>query len=319
MTGRRASLGGGGAGRGWSYRPCALLPWRPPPRQAAGPNPFHCAMHKNRLKAMPHCTMLHCSKGSFQVAEETKVEEKIEAAVEAVAAPVKAVADKAEQAVASVVEAKPVVKAKPVAKKPAARRVRKPAAPVIEAVKKVNKRATKTVKRTRKAAKVASAKQIEGIKTMTYDFNQLFAGFQLPGTDKYQQFVAEAGERSQQIAAKSQKAAEELSELAKANVEAIVEASRIYAGGAKALGQDVIASGRDGIEQASDAVKTLAEAKSPAEFFQIQSELARASFDRFVAETSKLTERVVKLAGEAVEPLQTRASLNAERINTLVA
>ena len=108
-------------------------------------------------------------------------------------------------------------------------------------------------------------------------------------------------------------------DLAKANVEAIVEAGRIYAGGAKALGQDVIASGREGIEQASDAVKTLAEAKSPAEFFQIQSELARASFDRFVAETSKLTERVVKLAGEAAEPLQTRASLNAERINTLVA
>ena len=154
---------------------------------------------------------------------------------------------------------------------------------------------------------------------MTYDFNQLFAGFQLPGADKYQLFVTEAGERSQQFAAKSQKAAEDLTDLAKANVEAIVEAGRIYAGGAKAIGQDAIASGRDGIEQASDAVKTLAEAKSPAEFFQIQSELARASFDRLVAETSKLTERVVKLAGEAVEPLQTRATLNAERINTLVA
>jgi phasin family protein len=154
---------------------------------------------------------------------------------------------------------------------------------------------------------------------MTYDFNQLFAGFQIPGTDKAQQLFAEAGERSQQIAAKSQKAAEELSELAKANVEAFVEAGKIAVGGAKAIGQDVVASGREGIEQASDAVKTLAEAKSPAEFFQIQSDLARASFDRFVAETSKLTERVVKLAGEAAEPLQTRASLNAERINTLVA
>ena len=245
------------------------------------------------------------------MADETKVEEKREAVVTAAAAPVKAVAEKVEQAIA------PAVEAKPVAKKPAARRVRK--AKAVEAVKKVNKRAAKTVKRARKAAPAARVNKIEGIKTMTYDFNQLFAGFQLPGADKYQQLVAEAGERSQQIAAKSQKAAEELSELAKANVEAFVEASRIYAGGAKALGQDVIASGRDGIEQASDAVKTLAEAKSPTEFFQIQSELARASFDRFVAESSKLTERVVKLAGEAVEPLQTRASLNAERINTLVA
>lgn len=257
------------------------------------------------------------------MADETKVEEKIEAIAEAAAAPVEAVVAKAEEAAAPAVATKPTAKAKPAAKKAAARRTRKAPAKVVEAVKKINKRASKSVKRARIATKVrkpvANVKQIEGIKTMTYDFNQLFAGFQLPGTDKYQQFVAEAGERSQQFAAKSQKAAEELSELAKANVEAIVEAGRIYAGGAKALGQDVIASGREGIEQASDAVKTLAEAKSPAEFFQIQSELARASFDRIVAETSKLTERVVKLAGEAVEPLQTRASLNAERINTLVA
>ena len=255
------------------------------------------------------------------MADVTKVEDKIEAVVEAAAAPAKAVAEKAAETVAPAIEAKPA--AKPVAKKSAPRRARKAPAKVVEAVKKINKRAAKTAKRARTATKVrkpvASVKQIEGIKNMTYDFNQLFAGFQLPGTDKYQQFVAEAGERSQQFAAKSQKAAEELSDLAKANVEAIVEAGRIYAGGAKALGQDVIASGREGIEQASDAVKTLAEAKSPAEFFQIQSELARASFDRLVAETSKLTERVVKLAGEAVEPLQTRASLNAERINTLVA
>jgi phasin family protein len=166
---------------------------------------------------------------------------------------------------------------------------------------------------------VASVKKIEGIKTMNYDFNQLFAGFQIPGADKYQDIFADAGERSQQFVAKSQKAAEDLTDFAKANVEAIVEAGRIYAGGAKALGQDVIASGREGLEQASDAVKTLAEAKSPTEFFQIQSDLVRASFDRMVAESSKLTERVVKLAGEAAEPLQTRASLNAERINTLVA
>lgn len=261
--------------------------------------------------------------------DETKVDEKVEAVGEAVTAPVKAVAEKVEQAITPVVEAKPAARAvkraaKAVAKvKPAARRVRKTPGKIVEAVKPVNKRAAKKVKRARPASRasrpVASIKQIEGTKTMTYDFNQLFAGFQLPGTDKYQQFVAEAGERSQQLAAKSQKAAEELSDIAKANVEAIVEASRIYAGGAKALGQDVIASGREGIEQASDAVKTLAEAKSPAEFFQIQSDLARASFDRFVAETSKLTERVVKLAGEAAEPLQTRASLNAERMNTLVA
>ncbi|HEU0309743.1 MAG TPA: TIGR01841 family phasin [Sphingomicrobium sp.] len=257
-------------------------------------------------------------------ADETKVEGKIEAVAKAAEAPVKAVAEKVEEVAAPAIVNTPVIETKLVTKaKPAARRARKASAKAVETVKNVSKRQAKPAKRVRKAAKarkpVASVKQIEGKKTMTYDFNQLFAGFQIPGADKYQQFVADAGERSQQLAAKSQKAAEELTDLAKANVEAFVEASRIAVGGAKAIGQDVIASGREGIEQASDAVKTLAEAKSPAEFFQIQSDLARASFDRMVAETSKLTERVVKLAGEAAEPLQTRASLNAERINTLVA
>ena len=247
------------------------------------------------------------------MADETKVEEKVEAVVETVAAPVKPVAEKVEA-----VAAPAPVEAKPVAKKAAPRTAKAPAK-VVEAVKQVKKRAVRKVKRARKAAPAARVNKIEGKKTMTYDFNQLFAGFQIPGADKAQELLAEANDRGQKFVAKSQKTAEELAELAKANVEAIVEAGRIYAGGAKAIGQDAIASGREGIEQAQDAVKTLAEAKSPAEFFQIQSELARASFDRFVAETSKLTERVVKLAGETVEPLQTRASLNAERINTLVA
>ena len=245
------------------------------------------------------------------MANEVQNESKIDAVVEAVAVPVKAVAEKVEA-----VAVKPVASAKRAVR---ARRARKAPAKIVAAVKKNNKRAVKTVRRAKKAAVAATATQIERTNTMTYDFNQLFAGFQLPGTDKFQNLFAGAGERSQELVAKSQKAAENVTDLAKANVEALVEAGRIATSGAKTIGQDVIASSRQGIEQASDAVKTLAEAKSPTEFFQLQSELARASFDRFVAESSKLTERFVKLAGEAVQPLQNRASVNAERINDLVA
>ena len=249
------------------------------------------------------------------MADEIKNETKADAVVKAVEAPVKAVAEKVE-AVAKPAAAKveaPVAKAKAAVR---ARRVRKAPAKVVAAVKKNNKRAVKAVRR---VAKAATAPKIERTNAMTYDFNKLFAGFQLPGTDKFQDVFANAGERSQELVAKSQKTAEQFTDLAKANVEALVEAGRIAATGVKSLGQDVLASGREGLEQASDAVKTLAEAKSPTEFFQIQSELARASFDRFVAQSSKLTERVVKLAGEAAQPLQNRASINAERINDLVA
>ena len=53
---------------------------------------------------------------------------------------------------------------------------------------------------------------------------------------------AEAGERSQDLAKKSQKVAEELADLARANVEAIVEAGRVATEGARSIGQDVVAT-----------------------------------------------------------------------------
>jgi phasin family protein len=213
---------------------------------------------------------------------------------------------------------KAVAEPKPAAAKPAKTakpkaRVRKPAAKV----KKVKTR--RVAKARRPAARKAAAPRIERTTTMTFDAAKLFNIDALPGADKFQTLFADAGERSQEIVRKSQKAAEDLAEITKANVEALTEAGRIAVTGARTIGQDAIASGREGIEQASAAVKTLTEAKSPTEFFQLQSELVRASFDRAVAEGSKLTEQLVKLAGEAAQPLSTRASLNAERINELAA
>ena len=124
---------------------------------------------------------------------------KIETVAEAAAAPVKAVADKAEVVAAPAIVNKPVIETKPVAKaKPKARRARKPATGSSRPSRKSTS-AREGVKRARRTAAkkaAASVKQIEGTKTMTYDFNQLFAGFQLPGADKYQQFVTEANERS---------------------------------------------------------------------------------------------------------------------------
>lgn len=241
------------------------------------------------------------------MADETtieKIETKTAEAVEAVKAPVEAVAAKAKEAVA-----KPVRKAKAAVAK---RRVRKSVANTVKAARKVNKKATKT-------ATAAVAAPFERIETMTYDFNKLFAGFELPGADRFQTLFADAGSRGQELVAKSQKTAEELAELAKANVEALTESGRIAATGAKALGQDILASGREGFEQASGAMKTLADAKSPTEFIQIQSELARTGFDRAVAESSKFAEAFVKLAGEAIQPISNRATINAERIGELAA
>jgi len=255
------------------------------------------------------------------VTDQTKTEDKIEAAVKTAQAPAKAIADTLEAAAPKPVGRKAVTARRTAKAKTAtrARKARKAPAKIVAAVKQVRRQNAKPAKRVAKAAIAATASSFERTKTMTNDFNQLFTGFQLPANDKFQGMFADVGARGQQFAAKSQKATEEVTELAKANVEALVEAGRIATAGAKSIGQDVLSSSRSGLEQASDAVKSLAEAKSPTEFFQLQSELVRASFDRFVSESSKVTEQVVKLAGEAIQPISNRASVTAERVNALIA
>ena len=155
---------------------------------------------------------------------------------------------------------------------------------------------------------------------MNYDAANWMNSFaQVPGADRFQTMFAEAGERGQQLAERSQKATGELVELTRANVEALVESGRIAAAGARTLGQDAIARTREGLEQTVAQVKSLAEAQSPTEFFQLQAEIARSQFDRTVADGSRFAESMVKLAGEAIQPLSSRAAVNAEKLNNLTA
>lgn len=183
-------------------------------------------------------------------------------------------------------------------------------------------RAAKATRRTTRTAgrKPAAAAATQRISDMNFNSTNAFPGFEaFANAAPFQSLFGDAGQRGQDIARRSQQAAQEMADIARANVEAIVEATRLAAEGARSIGQDAVARTRDGAEQAADAIRSLAEAKSPTEFVQLQGELARTSFDRMVAESSRLTESMVKLAGKAFQPLSNRATANAERINNLVA
>src|SRR3954454_8940683 len=244
------------------------------------------------------------------MADEDKVQ--AEAVAEAPAKVAEAVADTAQK----VVKASATVAKRERAK--TARRVKRQAVAQKTARKATARRTKATVRKVRTATRKSAAAAQERIETVTN--NNFFNGFEaVPAFAPFQTLFADANERNQDLVKRSQKVAEELADLARANVEAVVEAGRVAAEGAKSIGQDVVATSRDGVEQAADAIRSLAEAKSPTEYLQLQGEFARASFDRAVAETSRLTESLVKLAGEAFQPLSNRATANAERFNPLVA
>jgi phasin family protein len=241
------------------------------------------------------------------MADETKVE--AQAAAEAPAGVAEAVADTV-QTIAR--------ESGKVAKRTRAATARRVKREVVAEKKATRRNARKSRTAARKTAPKAARVAQERIETVTN--SNFINGFEaVPAFAPFQSLFADANERSQELVKKGQKVAEELADLARSNVEAIVEAGRVAAEGARSIGQDVVASSRDGVEQAADAIRSLAEAKSPTEYLQLQGEFARSQFDRAVAETSKLTESLVKLAGEAFQPLSNRATANAERFNTLVA
>lgn len=118
---------------------------------------------------------------------------------------------------------------------------------------------------------------------------------------------------------KSTKAIEEMAEITKGNVEAMVESGKIAAKGVEAMGQDAAEYGRMTFEKASATMKSLAAAKSPTEFFQLQSEMLSGAFDAFAKESAKHSEALIKLAGEVAQPISSRVSVITDKVKSLAA
>ncbi|HET8535332.1 MAG TPA: phasin family protein [Sphingomicrobium sp.] len=155
---------------------------------------------------------------------------------------------------------------------------------------------------------------------MTKQNDKIFGAFAaFPAGAAFENLFADASQRGEEAVKRSRKAAEELADLYRGNLDAVVEAGKIAAAGAQSIGQDLVAKSRDSLEQTANSVRTFAEAKSPTELLQLQSDFARTAFDRFVEDSSALTESFVKLAGEAFQPLSSRASANVEKFNQIAA
>lgn len=133
-------------------------------------------------------------------------------------------------------------------------------------------------------------------------------------TAKAQAIFADVNDRAKGAMAKSTKAFEDMNAFGKGNVEALVESSKIAAKGVETLGQDAAEFARKSLEEATTAFKTLATVKSPTEFMKLHSDYVRSAFDAMVAETSRSTETMLKLAGEVAQPISNRIAVAADKM-----
>jgi len=135
-------------------------------------------------------------------------------------------------------------------------------------------------------------------------------------TEKAQALFTDFSNRFKTAFEKSTKLSEELADFAKGNVEAVIASARVAAKASEILGQEAAEYGKKNFETATSAFKSFATVKSPTELFQLQSEFAKASFDSAVAEASRISESLLKVAGDIAQPISNRYALAAEKIKS---
>lgn len=121
--------------------------------------------------------------------------------------------------------------------------------------------------------------------------------------------------RAQTAYEKSSEITGEMSDFAKGNVEAMVEAGKLLAAGMQNMGKTYVEDAKSAYETVTGDLKEVAAVKSPSELFQLQGKLARRNFDAMVAFSSKQTESMLKLANESFAPISSRMSVAAEKIS----
>lgn len=133
-------------------------------------------------------------------------------------------------------------------------------------------------------------------------------------TTKIQDAVKDAAAKAKTFAEKGQAGLGEVGEFAKGNVEAMVESTKILAGGIQEMGKGYVAEAKTAFETMTTDAKDLASAKSPTEFMEKQTAIMKKNFDAAVAKSSKSSEAMLKLVNEAFQPLSTRMSLAMEKM-----
>lgn len=125
--------------------------------------------------------------------------------------------------------------------------------------------------------------------------------------------VATAAAEVDEVQVAAARGYDDLVNLQKENFEAAVKAGTIVAKGYEAIGQEMMAFTQTALEANFALAQAVLGAATLRDAVDLQSDHMRKSLDQAVAESGKLRDMSVKLAGEAIAPLQARMSATVER------
>jgi phasin family protein len=106
---------------------------------------------------------------------------------------------------------------------------------------------------------------------------------------------------------------DELAELNKGNLDAILAAGAIAKKGMETMADEFAAYNQEAIEESIAGVKAMLGIKTFQDWVEFQTAYARGVFDKTVANTTKLSEMSAKVATEMAEPMQARFTKVSEK------
>ena len=112
---------------------------------------------------------------------------------------------------------------------------------------------------------------------------------------------------------------DDLAVLGKENLDALVAANTVVAKSLEEIGKEVAVYTQSSLESAASAAKALFGAKTLKDVIAVNNEFAKASFESFVANSTKISEIGVKAANEALQPINARVNVAIERLKKPLA
>jgi phasin family protein len=99
---------------------------------------------------------------------------------------------------------------------------------------------------------------------------------------------------------------DEMTAIGQANVDAIMKSSQIVAKGMEELSKAMFNFAQSSVQQTVEMTKACANVKTMSDLTELQKQSAKKSFDSVIAEGTKMSEMSVKVANDAMEPINAR-------------
>ncbi len=107
---------------------------------------------------------------------------------------------------------------------------------------------------------------------------------------------------------------EELADISRENFAAVLRANATLSEGLEAIGKEVIVYARTSFEKAAETATALLGAKTIEDVFQLNADFAKASLERLIERSTKLSEMGAKVASDALTPLGGRVEATIQAL-----